>query len=103
MLRRLEPPDERRDLALPPPGEARAEAIAVPAVADADFDAPSLPHGHPEWIKDALSVSRRARTLIARLRPVVIRVLTFWDHRLRSIAVGSQRVAVDASGSYRLE
>ncbi len=103
MLRRLEPVEERRDAWVPTPGENRADPIAVPAVPEAGFDAPALPHGHPEWVRDALSVSQRARSLIARLRPVVIRAFTFWDHRLRSILVGSRRVGIDASGSYRVE
>jgi hypothetical protein len=103
LLRRLEPLEERRDVWIPTLGENRAEPIAVPALTEAGFDAPALPHGHPEWVKDALSVSQRARSLIARLRPVVIRAFTFWDHRVRSILVGSRRVSVDAGGSYRVE
>jgi hypothetical protein len=63
---------------------------------------PSLPRDHPAWQRDVLSVSARARELIARLRPVTVRVLTFWDHVLRGILVGGRRVEVDPSGSYRL-
>ncbi|MGR4066104.1 MAG: hypothetical protein ACLQPV_11760 [Vulcanimicrobiaceae bacterium] len=102
-MRRLDPLEERRDVWIGAPGENRAEAVTIPAVADAGFDAPALPHGHPEWVRDALSVSQRARSLMARLRPAVIRAFTFWDHRLRCILVGSRRVSVDASGSYRVE
>jgi hypothetical protein len=76
---------------------------AVPAVGEGAFDGSLLPRDHPKWNKDSLTVSGRARELIARLRPVVVKVLTFWDHRIRSAIVGSRRVAVDPSGSYRLE
>ena len=63
---------------------------------------PSLPRDHPAWQRDVIAVSARARELLARLRPVTVRVLTFWDHVLRGILVGGRRVEVDPSGSYRL-
>jgi len=82
-------------LALPPP---------LPIALDADVEIGNqLPADHPPWSKDTLSLSARARALLSRMRPVVIKVLTFWDHRLRSIFVGGRKVSVDASGSYRLE
>ncbi|HTD36190.1 MAG TPA: hypothetical protein VK669_01655 [Candidatus Limnocylindrales bacterium] len=62
----------------------------------------SLPRDHPAWQRDVLAVSARARELLARLRPVTVRVLTFWDHVLRAIVVGGRRVEVDPSGSYRM-
>ncbi len=62
---------------------------------------PTLPRDHPSWMRDALSVSSRARALIARLRPIIIRVLTFWDHRRPCITVGGRNLGVDPSGSYR--
>jgi hypothetical protein len=62
-----------------------------------------LSRDHPRWVKDAVAISARARELIAQMRPVVIRILTQWDHRLRTIAIGDRRVAVDTSGCYRVE
>lgn len=103
MLRRIEG-DERRE----PPGWlgalglARTEAV-VPPVPEAELETALLPHDHPQWIKDALTVSTKARELLARLKPVAVRILSFWDHRVRSVAVGSMRVSVDPSGSYRAE
>jgi hypothetical protein len=82
-------------LALPPP-----LALAL----DPDLELPStLPSDHPAWAKDTLSLSQRARAFLARVRPIAIKVLTFWDHRVRSILVGGRSLSVDASGSYRLE
>jgi hypothetical protein len=82
-------------LALPPP---------LPVALDADVDLPSnLPSDHPPWAKDTLSISQRARALLSRLRPIAIRVMTFWDHRVRSVFVGGRKLSVDASGSYRLD
>lgn len=72
----------------------------------ADFDAPdlapALPSDHPSWQRDVLSVSTRARALIAALRPLVVKVLTYWDHRLGDITIGARTFGVDAAGCYRL-
>lgn len=83
-------------------GVAHTEAI-VPAVAEAELETPPLPHDHPKWVKDALTVSLRARELLARLKPVVIKILSFWDHRVRTAVIGDARVNIDQSGSYRIE
>lgn len=100
MLRRIELDDPAAMLA---PGIEmyRSERI-VPAVAEAELETALLPHDHPRWVKDAVAVSQRARELIAQLKPVVVKVLTFWDHRIRSIFVCSRRVEIDASGCYRI-
>jgi hypothetical protein len=87
-------------------GTATATRAAEPVVAalgEADLDGGQLPNDHPQWVRDAVAISRAARGLVLRLKPIVIRILTIWDHRVRSIAVGGRRVGVDASGSYRLE
>ncbi|HEY9085140.1 MAG TPA: hypothetical protein VIN40_04255 [Candidatus Tyrphobacter sp.] len=82
---------------------ARDTEPIAPPLLRVDPETELLPHGHPKWVKDGVSISQRARDLIARLRPVVVRVLRFWDHRVRSIVVGGRRVSVDAGGSYRAE
>ncbi len=64
--------------------------------------APSLPRDHPAWQRDVLSVSARARQTIARLRPAVVRVLTFWDHLRRGVSIAGRTLEIDPSGSYRL-
>lgn len=98
MLRRIEL-DEKAGLAVAV-DPSRFEA-AVPPVAEAELETSLLPNDHPRWVRDAVAVSQRARDLIAKLRPVVIRVFSFWDHRLRSIAVAGRRIFVDPSGCYR--
>jgi hypothetical protein len=71
--------------------------------AEPELDAaPSLPGGHPMWQRDVLAVSARVRAIVAALRPLAVRVLTFWDHAVRSINIGPRRIEVDPSGSYRL-
>src|SRR5579862_6915001 len=100
MLRRIEA-DEQAG-ALVELSATRAEAI-VPAVAQAELEMGSLPPDHPRWLRDALAVSQRAREIIAKLEPIVVRVLGFWDHHLRSIRIGEHRVGVDVSGCYRIE
>jgi hypothetical protein len=78
-------------------------AIAgVRADLDAPDLAPSLPGDHPAWQRDVLSISARVRALIAAMRPVVVKVLTFWDHRLRGISLTAGTLGIDASGCYRL-
>jgi hypothetical protein len=63
----------------------------------------ALPSDHPAWMRDTLSLSQRARLIFACIKPVVITVLRFWDHQVRSIVVGGRRLSIDASGSYRLD
>jgi hypothetical protein len=90
-----------------------ANQLALPgtgaplALAAIDYDdrwgGHTLPSDHPPWMKDTLSVSQRARALIAKLRPVVIKVIAAFEHHVRSIVVGKGRLSVDPSGSYRLD
>jgi hypothetical protein len=75
----------------------------LPLLPDDELETPPLPREHPKWVRDAVAVSQRARQLIARLRPVVMRVLTFWDHHVRGMTISGREVSVDISGSYRLE
>ncbi len=74
----------------------------VRADVDAPDLAPSLPGDHPAWQRDVVSISSRVRALIAAMRPVIVKVLTFWDHRLGDIMLGARTFGVDPSGSYRL-
>ena len=102
MLRRIEP--EERSLE-----QASLQAIAAHGsdpVARAqleDSEADLLPRGHPKWVKDGVAISQRGRDLVMRLRPVVVRVIRFWDHRFRASVVAGRRVRVDPSGSYQVE
>jgi len=83
-------------------GLAASEPVVLPA-AQAELETTLLPRDHPKWVKDALTVSTRARELIARLKPVAVRILGFWDHRVRAAVVAGMRIAIDPSGSYRAE
>ncbi len=91
-------------------GSASGVAIALPfatPVGNVDPDdrwgnGPALPADHPAWARDALSISQRARALLARIKPVVVRVVAFWEHRVKSIAIGNRTLSIDASGSYRV-
>jgi hypothetical protein len=90
------------------PAETRAPLAARSVGATGDNEAalgdlrPTLPADHPVWQRDVLAVSARVRTLLAALTPVAVRVLSFWDHSLRTLIVGGHRLEVDPSGSYRL-
>ncbi len=63
----------------------------------------ALPSDHPAWMRDSLSISGRARALLAKIQPAVVRTIAFWEHRVRSIAIGDRTLRVDASGSYRFD
>lgn len=101
MLRRLEVDDAHATLPVQI-GAAASEAV-TPVVPDGELETPLSPHDRPRWIRDAVALSQRARELIARLRPVAVRVLSFWDHRFHAIVVGGCCVRVDASGCYRID
>lgn len=84
---------------------AALAAQQIPPLAfDLDLEAGHrLPPDHPPWPRDLVSLSQRARAMLARIKPVVIEVIAAWQHRLRSIIVGGRRVAIDATGCYRVD
>jgi hypothetical protein len=80
-----------------------AQAVA-PLALDPDGEFGSrLPPDHPPWARDVVSLTQRARALLVKLKPVVIRVLAAWEHRVRALTVAGRRVTVDATGSYRVD
>lgn len=80
-----------------------AARAVLPLLPEDELETPPLPREHPKWVKDALAVSQRARQIIAQLRPVVVRVFTFWDHHVRGISIGGRELSIDISGSYRID
>lgn len=91
------------------PPSAATPSIGTPAIApgaigedDGDGERLDLLGNQPAWQRDALAASARVRALLAALKPVVVQVLTFWDHVARSVRIGGRIVEVDPSGSYRL-
>ncbi len=78
-------------------------APVPPPLLDLDLDVvPGLPREHPSWTRDTLSVSTRAKSIIATIKPLAVRLLNFWDHHVRELRIGARQFSVDASGSYRL-
>jgi hypothetical protein len=80
-----------------------AAPLALGLDPDERFGGHALPRDHPAWMRDTLSISQRTRALLGRLKPVALKVVAYWEHRVRSIAIGNARLSVDASGSYRLD
>lgn len=70
---------------------------------DDELETPPLPREHPKWVKDALAISQRARHLLSRVAPLLVNVLTFWDHRRHSIVIAGRALTIDVSGSYRVD
>jgi hypothetical protein len=99
MLRQVEIDENAIGLS---PGRLQPDP-AVAAAGETGTQAGGLPQDHPRWVSDAVAISRAARELATRLRPVVITVCSFWDHRFRCIAIAGRRIGIDGSGSYRLE
>jgi hypothetical protein len=80
-------------------------AVVLPALPAIDADAagmPELPADHPHWQRDVVSISARARAVIATIVPVVVRAFSYWDHRIRDIAFGPRALSIDPAGCYRL-
>ena len=101
MLRRVEGEEPRERSHVEEPSLARAAQI-VP-VGEAELETSLLPRDHPQWAKDTITISTRARELLSRLRPLLVTVLTFWDHRIRCMFVAGGQVSIDPTGSYRME
>jgi hypothetical protein len=80
-------------------------AAVAPVSLDPDdrWGGHSLPNDHPAWMRDTISISQRARALLANIKPVVLNVIAAWEHRVRAIFVSGRRLSVDPSGSYRLD
>jgi len=62
----------------------------------------ALPRDQPAWPRDMLAVSARVRAMLAALRPVVVRVLNFWDHATSALRLGTRTLEIDLAGCYRL-
>jgi len=75
--------------------------VAYALAPDCEIETPLLPRDHPAWMRDAVAISARAREWLAKLKPVVVRVFTFWDHAVRSIL--GRTLNIDASGWYRMD
>ena len=59
-----------------------------------------LPKDLPAWRRDRRTISARARALLARIKPILIRVFTFWDHQVTLAHIDGRWVEIDATGSY---
>ncbi|HEX3548789.1 MAG TPA: hypothetical protein VHT53_00330 [Candidatus Elarobacter sp.] len=89
----------------PAPDAAATPALGPIALAHDELtpaEASSLPRDHPAWQRDLISISARTRALLATLRPIAVRAKSFWDHAIRAVTIGTRRLEVDPSGSYRL-
>jgi hypothetical protein len=103
VLRRTEAEEPRLERAAVAASAARDSQRLAAVSSDGDRpQAELLSHGHSKWTIDGVAISGRAREAVARLKPVIVAVLQFWDHGTRAIVASGQRVTVDASGSYRV-
>jgi hypothetical protein len=74
-----------------------------PLAFDLELDnAHRLPPDHPPWPRDVVSLSQRARALIVRLKPAALDAIARYRLFGGNFAVANRRVAVDASGCYRV-
>ncbi len=103
MSTRVDPESQTQLTDVTPALYASAAAIAPGLDPDERFGGHALPRDHPAWMRDTLSISQRTRALLGKLKPVALKIISQWEHRVRSIAIGNARLSVDASGSYRLD
>jgi hypothetical protein len=90
-------------VAVDPSAVLALQPAGLPLVIDPDEAGDArLPADHPQWQRDVLSLSSRARAIVATIVPVVVRTLSYWDHRVRELALGARTLAVDPAGCYRL-
>jgi hypothetical protein len=57
---------------------------------------------HTAWRRDRLSPSNRAKRLLEKIKPFIIKVLSFWDHRISRLAIEGRELFIDSSGSYQV-
>lgn len=82
-------------------GSSIATAPLSALVDEEEFVRPATLREQPAWVRDAVLLSARARTLLERVRVVIVGVLSYWDHERRRITIGGSQISIDASGSYR--
>ena len=63
-----------------------------------------LPRDYPRQPGDAISLSTQAREIEAGPGTAPpAQPMSFWDHGTRSAPIGARQIAVDPSGSYKLD
>lgn len=82
-----------------------AEAAALSAeVGELDASgAIVLPRDHPKWMRDRFTITAATKAWLGRIKPIVIRVFSFWDHRVHRLTTEDGTIEVDVSGSYRCD
>jgi hypothetical protein len=81
-----------------------AAARSVGKVADPEATGEiALPRDHPKWTRDRFTISATTKALLERIKPAIVRVLSFWDHRTHRLAIDGATIEVDQTGSYRCD
>lgn len=105
-MKRTQPIDRVPEMRIPriiDPAQRIGNSQDIAALAEEHEIEIALPRDHPVWRKDRLTASGRARRLLERIMPFVIRVFSFWDHATTKLGVDGRTVEIDASGSYRVD
>ena len=85
-----------------PPSPQASEPQGIPDAHDLEaMSEIALPRDHPKWLRDRFVVSASTNNLLAKLKPFVIRLLGFWDHRIHRLSLEDGTILVDDSGAYR--
>lgn len=84
------------------PTAIQPTVLATVAIDPEAAGEPVLPADHPPWQRDVVSLSSRARAVLATIVPTVVRTLCYWDHRLRELTFGARMLTIDPAGCYRL-
>ncbi len=65
--------------------------------------ASTLPSDFPAWVRDAVILSDPLRLVMVGLRPVVLKLVRYWDQRIRTVKVDGRTISLEDHGGYRLD
>ena len=57
----------------------------------------------PPWKRDSVVLSDRFRAMLRAVKPAILRTISYWDQKVRSLRIGGRTVTIGESGCYRVE
>jgi len=55
------------------------------------------------WKRDSVVLSDRFRVMLRAVKPAILRTISYWDQKVRSLRIGGRTVTIGDSGCYRVE
>jgi hypothetical protein len=57
----------------------------------------------PPWKRDSVVLSDRFRVMLRAVKPALLRTVSYWDQKVRSLRIGGRTVTIAESGCYRVD